>query len=333
MSGFRKLLPKVSVLTPTWNRRQFLPKLHASLVAQTEQCFEWIVVDDGSEDGTADLMAAYLAESALPITFARFHKRVGKCTADNKLLDLARASRIIWCDSDDFLVPDAIRILVREWDRIPQEKTDEYIAVIARCKDTDGRVQNSGPESFRPFSSTWRDLSEIYGMAGDMCIMQNLTRIGTTRFPEVDLVMPESGFWHQFKGLKVICIPDVLKVMTRNTPNRISGSDRMEFCRGKAYAIMAADAGRFPSFRLKRRIRLASNVFRYAIHGDVARSMVREAFANNSSCLSMRLGSLLGHMFAAKDRLQRRVYKSHILFERGRDALLTVTSNTTGTPL
>ena len=42
----------VTVLTPTYNRVSTLPKLFESLCAQTEQNFQWLVIDDGSTDST-----------------------------------------------------------------------------------------------------------------------------------------------------------------------------------------------------------------------------------------------------------------------------------------
>ena len=48
---------KVTVLTPTFNRKEKLQKLWNSLQKQTVKEFEWLVVDDGSTDGTNELIA------------------------------------------------------------------------------------------------------------------------------------------------------------------------------------------------------------------------------------------------------------------------------------
>lgn len=52
----------VAILTPAYNRAYVLPNLYASLVAQTDSDFEWVVVDDGSQDDTEDLIKGYIAD-------------------------------------------------------------------------------------------------------------------------------------------------------------------------------------------------------------------------------------------------------------------------------
>ena len=42
----------ITIITPTYNRADLLPRLYESLVRQTDKDFEWLVVDDGSTDKT-----------------------------------------------------------------------------------------------------------------------------------------------------------------------------------------------------------------------------------------------------------------------------------------
>ncbi|HIQ46071.1 MAG TPA: glycosyltransferase family 2 protein [Sulfurovum sp.] len=320
-------MPRVSILTPSWNRADFLPKVHAALVAQTFQDFEWIVVDDGSEDDTQTVMQELMEKSTFPVTFASYSKRVGKCRADNTLLDLAKVEYVLWCDSDDILVPNAIEKMLSVWDGMTIQDKREYIAVISLCKDPGGEIQSIGSENFAPFSSSWSDLSKVHKMSGDMCIMVNRTIVRNTRSLEVDLVMSESGFWKQFMGRNVVCISEALKIMTRTTDNRISGSSKMEYCRGKAHAILLADKDEYFIMPLKGQVKTASKLIRYAIHGDLDIGTIKTDFGKASKKLSFRIGSILGYSLALKDRLKKRVYKSHIIFEEGLDAEVTIFRN------
>lgn len=68
MDQVKEIKPILAVITPTYNRRKLLPNLYASLEAQTEKDFEWLVVDDGSTDGT-DAYIAGLTEATFPIKY------------------------------------------------------------------------------------------------------------------------------------------------------------------------------------------------------------------------------------------------------------------------
>ena len=61
----------LTVFTPTWNRAHTLPRLYHSLCVQTSRDFEWMVIDDGSTDGTEDLVAGWIAEAAIPVRYIR----------------------------------------------------------------------------------------------------------------------------------------------------------------------------------------------------------------------------------------------------------------------
>lgn len=60
---------RFTVLTPTYNRAHTLPRVYRSLDSQTFRDFEWLVVDDGSSDDTADLVAHYRANAWFPVRY------------------------------------------------------------------------------------------------------------------------------------------------------------------------------------------------------------------------------------------------------------------------
>jgi glycosyltransferase involved in cell wall biosynthesis len=101
------MLPKVSVCVPTYNRKDYLKEALESIFAQTYQDYEVVVVDDGSTDGTDQMIkkAGYNA---------RYYwaEHIGQAAARNKLIELARGEYITFLDSDDLLLPDAIQELM-----------------------------------------------------------------------------------------------------------------------------------------------------------------------------------------------------------------------------
>lgn len=300
-----------------------MPVVYESLAKQTYDSLEWVVVDDGSIDDTQTVMGEIIENSTIPITYGRFNMRAGKCRADNMLLNLATGHFVLWCDSDDSLVPNALEQLYKTWIRISPDRQNEFIGVTAMCADEDGTIQSTGDHPFTPFKTSWGDLDRIHGRSGDMCILIKRAAIGEERFPLHDLVMSESGFWHKFMPMQVICTPDILKIMCRVTENRISGSSKMEYCRGKAYSIIYADSGNFYRRTLRDQFRIARNFHRYCVHGDLSLTERNRLFAGQKTFV-FYLSVIAGSLLALKDQILRRVIKTHLVFEQGRAAICTV---------
>lgn len=102
----------ISILTPTYNRAYTLQRLFESLIAQSDQCFEWIVVDDGSTDDTTQLLARMAKSSNLNMKVVP-QPNSGKHVAINTGLAIAKADWIFIVDSDDCLTTDAVKKVSR----------------------------------------------------------------------------------------------------------------------------------------------------------------------------------------------------------------------------
>ena len=113
---------KITVFTPTYNRAYILEGLYRSLQRQTWTDFEWLVVDDGSRDGTEALFDRWQREdNPFPIRYVR-QENGGKCRAINRGLTLARGELFFTVDSDDYLTDDALEKAVR-WEReLPRDQ-------------------------------------------------------------------------------------------------------------------------------------------------------------------------------------------------------------------
>ncbi len=96
------MTPDVSVIIPTHNRRAMVREAIASVLTQRDSNFELIVVDDGSTDGTAELLAGLVG-----VTLERTDRR-GPAAARNRGVALARAPLIAFLDSDDLWTPDKL---------------------------------------------------------------------------------------------------------------------------------------------------------------------------------------------------------------------------------
>jgi glycosyltransferase involved in cell wall biosynthesis len=94
------MTPEVSVMIPSYNRRAMVLEAVDSVLAQSNQSFELIVIDDGSTDGTAE----HLTRLATPIRIERI-EHSGPAAARNRAAELASAPLIAFLDSDDLWAP------------------------------------------------------------------------------------------------------------------------------------------------------------------------------------------------------------------------------------
>lgn len=124
-------MPRVSVIIPTFNRRDYITASIQSVLQQTFLDFEIIVVDDGSTDGTADLVAAISDERLVYI----HQENRGRSAARNRALSIARGEYFAFLDSDDLYLPGKLAMQVAYLDKHP---TVGMIYTSAFCIDADG---------------------------------------------------------------------------------------------------------------------------------------------------------------------------------------------------
>jgi len=101
--------PTVSVLLAVYNDERYLPEAIESILAQTYTDFELIVVDDGSEDGTAEVIREYAARDER-LRFLQLANNRGQYAAVNRGLAEARGEYITRMDSDDISLPRRLEI-------------------------------------------------------------------------------------------------------------------------------------------------------------------------------------------------------------------------------
>lgn len=102
---------KISIIVPVHNSEETLYKCVSSLVEQTLEDIEIILVDDCSQDASPELMADYQAQFPDMIRCLYLKENIRQGGARNRGMDIARGEYIAFVDSDDFIEPDMCRVL------------------------------------------------------------------------------------------------------------------------------------------------------------------------------------------------------------------------------
>lgn len=100
--------PLVSILMPVFNRASYVREAIRSAQGQTYPSIEILVHDDGSTDGTTEIVEE-LAARDRRIRFTRAARNQGVASARNRLIERARGDFICWLDADDDMLPEKVR--------------------------------------------------------------------------------------------------------------------------------------------------------------------------------------------------------------------------------
>lgn len=189
------MTPTFSVLTPTYNRAHTLSRVWDSLRAQTFRSFEWVVIDDGSIDGTEALIARWAAEAPFPVRYLRQDNR-GKHVALNRGVAAATGELIVILDSDDACVPEALDRFAFHWHAIAEDRRASYYGVVCHCADPDGhRIGDPFPQDV--VDAVGLDARYIWKVRGEKWGTVRADLMRALPFPEerIKTYIPEGVVW------------------------------------------------------------------------------------------------------------------------------------------
>lgn len=127
------LNPTVSVIIPTYNRQAFIGAAVKSILDQSFQDFEIIVIDDGSLDHTKEVIAQF--ESCRVVYF--YQPNLGRSNARNRALEMARGRYVAFLDSDDVYLPGKLKLQV---DFLESNPCVGMVYTSAGCIDSEGNL-------------------------------------------------------------------------------------------------------------------------------------------------------------------------------------------------
>lgn len=262
---------EITVFTPTFNRMATLQRLYESLIAQTCRNFEWLIIDDGSNDGTAELVELWKsAGPGFPIVY-HWKPNGGKHTAHNLALTLARGKYIAILDSDDWYVPDALETLKGHWDALENEH--EYANIEGLRLDDRGELIGS------PFPKDVFDSDNFMILFqrerfGDTCGMYRADVLKENPFPggHDGVFVTEAIIWNRIASRyktrfvnKVIAYKEYLS----GGLTKRSLALKLKNCRTSQlyyYEILSAKK----NIPINSRLNYAVNCIRYSLHSKMS---------------------------------------------------------------
>lgn len=168
----------VTIFTPSYNRAYTLVNLYESLVNQTSKEFTWLIVDDGSDDNTYELVKEWIKEAKINIKYI-YQINSGKHVAHNNGVCNCETEYFFCVDSDDYLLENAVQDILYDIKRI----NNIDIAGIVSLKLNESRkpVGTFFPKDIR--YSNLSDLYEKYKFRGDTALIFKTSVLKQYPFP------------------------------------------------------------------------------------------------------------------------------------------------------
>lgn len=206
---------KITVFTPTYNRGYVIDNLYQSLKCQTYTDFEWIVIDDGSDDDTENMFQKYQSvDNGFPIIYKKVNNG-GKHRAINKGLNLAQGELFFIVDSDDYLTDTALERIVNVAESIPVDQIKNFAGVCGlKGYSSDTLVGKTfADKEYLDITSLERPKYGVYGDKAEVFYTDILKKYP---FPEIENenFITECVVWDKiaFDGYKLRFFNDIVYI-------------------------------------------------------------------------------------------------------------------------
>lgn len=199
----------LSIFTPTFNRGYLLERVYKSLCSQKLYNFEWIVVDDGSEDNTEKVINSFIRENKIPIIYQK-KENEGKHVAINKGVQMARGELFFIVDSDDYLTPDAT---LKIEENFPKFSSPDLAGISFLCGYSED--EGVGDSDFGEIVMNVFDFRYRMKIKGDMAEVFKTSVLKEFPFPEIsgEKFCPEALIWNRIgKKYKMLWTSSIIYI-------------------------------------------------------------------------------------------------------------------------
>lgn len=126
----RTMAKTLTIFTPAYNRAYTLHLGYEALCRQTNQDFEWLIIDDGSTDNTRELVESWIAENKISIRY-HYQENQGMHGAHNTAYRMITTELNTCIDSDDYMPDDAVEKILTFWKKYGSKEVAGIIGLDA----------------------------------------------------------------------------------------------------------------------------------------------------------------------------------------------------------
>ena len=232
-------MDKISVIVPVYNQEKFLDECVISIMNQTYKNLEIILVDDGSTDSSLEICEGY---RKLDKRIKVIHKENGGLpSARNAGLDVAKGKYIMFCDSDDYFLPNSCELLLNEMNK----RKADYVVGNYINSDEEGKLWDDpvfSQKEYKNFRLSINDYKKsFYIMSSSVCnkmFRRSFLKKWNMRFtegvPAEDAIFTTYCF---IKSKRTYYIKDIMYVYRQRNGTSISTNNNLNYFKGisKAY--------------------------------------------------------------------------------------------------
>ncbi|HFI0064554.1 TPA: glycosyltransferase family 2 protein [Streptococcus suis] len=253
-------MKSVTICTPSFNRVHTLNRLYKSLLVQECIDFEWILVDDGSTDSTSEFAEQVKNEGIIDFTYI-YQTNGGKHRAVNKAIDIAEGNCFFILDSDDYLTPDAVSIILNYFEGI---NNDEKIVGVGFNKgySKDRLIGKTFKGEYIDVSSIERDK---YNILGDKLEVFKTRVLKVNKFPEIpnEKFLSEIVLWTRIaaQGYKIRWVNKIIYICEYLEDGLTANNEKLIKENPYGYALRIKEQIKYANISYKKKIGYFSHFY------------------------------------------------------------------------
>ena len=256
----------ITVFTPLYNREKTIYKVYESLCKQSCWDFEWLVINDGSSDGSGVIMENILKDHHCPFHITYLSKEnEGLMRTINKAIDLSRGILLFRLDSDDFALPEAIQTVLMNYRLIKED--DSICSITFLSEKYNGKING-----FHPFKevriSNFSAYRDKYKATGDRAEVMKVDVFRKFKFPEIEgeKFCPEGLIWNRIaRQYDTVYIPKPIYVKGDCDDSITSNVYQYLKCNSRGTSLYYKEIALNTNFSYRYRVVNAIKYYRYAV--------------------------------------------------------------------